>query len=148
MIRDGIKLRDNVLEKLPEAVQAVKMHPEVMALYSLGSAATNELKPLSDLDFAILLSFRLTKRQRFDKHLDLIGVFNIVFHTDEIDLTILNDASFRFCFEVLKTGNLLYCKHKAELVDFHDQVIKNYLDFKYFRDSFDRTFLRGIGYNG
>jgi len=148
MIRDGIKLPDNVLEKLPEAVQAVKMHPEVMALYSLGSAATNELKPLSDLDFAILLSFRLTKRQRFDKHLDLIGVFNIVFHTDEIDLTILNDASFRFCFEVLKTGNLLYCKHKTELVDFRDQVMKNYLDFKYFRDSFDRTFLRGIGYNG
>jgi len=148
MIRDGIKLPDNVLEKLPEAIQAVKIHPEVMALYSLGSAVTHELKPLSDLDFAILLYFGLTRRQRFDKHLELIGIFNTVFHTDEIDLMILNEASFRFCFEVLKTGNLLYCKHKAELVDFRDQVIKNYLDFKYFRDSFDRTFLKGIGYNG
>ena len=148
MIREGIKLKNDVLEKLPEAIQAVKMHPEVTALYSLGSAATHELKPLSDLDFAILLSFGLTRKQRFDKHLELIGIFNTVFHTDEIDLMILNDASFRFCFEVLKTGNLLYCKHKAELVDFYDQVMKNYLDFKYFRDSFDRTFLRGIGYNG
>ena len=148
MIRDGIKLPDNVLEKLPESIQTVKMRPEVMALYSFGSVVANELKPLSDLDFAILLSFRLTRRQRFDKHLELIGIFNTVFHTDEIDLTILNDASFRFCFVVLKTGDLLYCKHKAELVDFHDQVIKNYLDFKYFRDRFDRTFLKGIGYNG
>ena len=72
MIRDGIKLPDNVLEKLPETIQTVKMCPEVMALYSFGSAVNNELKPLSDLDFAILLSFRLTKKQRFEKHLGLI----------------------------------------------------------------------------
>ena len=148
MIREEIKLPDNVLEKLPEVIQTVKMRTEVTALYSYGSVVTNELKPLSDLDFAILLSFRLTRRQRFDKHIELIGIFNTVFHTDEIDLTILNDASFRFCFVVLKTGKLLYFKNKTELIDFYDQVIKNYLDFKYFRDSFDRTFLKGIGYNG
>jgi predicted nucleotidyltransferase len=148
MIRDGIKLPDNVLEKLPEAIQTVKMRPEVMALYSLGSVATNELKPLSDLDFAILLSGQLNRQQRFKNHLELIGIFNTVFRTDEIDLTILNDASFRFCFVVLKTGKLLYFKNKMELIDFRDQVMKNYLDFKYFRDSFDRTFLKGIGYNG
>ena len=148
MIREGIKLENNVLERLPDIIQAVKQHSDVVALYSIGSVVTNGLKPLSDLDFAILLSGQLNRQQRFEKHLELIGIFNTIFHTDEIDLTILNDAPFRFCFVVLKTGHLLYCKHKAELVDFHDQVIKNYLDFKYFRDSFDRTFLRGIGYNG
>jgi len=148
MIREGIKLDNNVLERLPGLIQAIKQHSEVVALYSFGSAVNNELKPLSDLDFAILLSGQLNRQQRFKKHLELIGIFNTVFRTDEIDLTILNDASFRFCFEVLKTGKLLYCKHEAELVDFRDQVITNYLDFKYFRDSFDRTFLRGIGYNG
>ena len=57
-------------------------------------------------------------------------------------------AAFRFCFMVLKTGRLLYCRNKAELIDLRDQVMKNYLDFKYFRDSFDRTFLKEIGYNG
>ena len=148
MIRDGIKLPDNVLEKLPEAIQTVKMRPEVIALYSFGSAVNNELKPLSDLDFAILLSGQLNRQQRFKKHLELIGIFNTVFRTDEIDLTILNDAAFRFSFVVLKTGRLLYCRNKAELIDFRDQVIKNHLDFKYFRDSFDHTFLKGIGYNG
>ena len=54
MIHDGIKLPDNVLEKLPQAIQAVKKCPEVIALYSFGSVATNDLKALSDLDFAIL----------------------------------------------------------------------------------------------
>ncbi len=148
MIRDGIKLPDNVLEKLPDLIRTLKQHSEVVALYSFGSVAKKELKPLSDLDFAVLLSGQLNKKLRFEKHLELIGIFNTIFRTDEIDLTILNDAAFRFSFVVLKTGRLLYCRNKAELIDLRDQVVKNYLDFKYFRDSFDHTFLKGIGYNG
>ncbi|MBL6972323.1 MAG: nucleotidyltransferase domain-containing protein, partial [Desulfobacterales bacterium] len=82
MIRDGIKLQDDILERLPDLIQALKQHSEVVALYSFGSAAKNELKPLSDLDYAILLSGQLSKRQRFEKHLELIGIFNNVFRTD------------------------------------------------------------------
>jgi len=148
MIREGIKLENNVLERLPGLIRVVKQHSHIVALYSFGGVAKKELKPLSDLDFAILLSGQLNRQQRFKKHLELIGIFNTIFRTDEIDLTILNDAPFRFCFVVLKTGKLLYCRNKTELIDFRDRVVKNYLDFKYFRDSFDHTFLKGIGYNG
>ena len=148
MIRDGIKLQDDVLERLPGLIQALKQHSEVVALYSFGGAAKNELKPLSDLDYAILLSGQLSKRQRFEKHLELIGIFNNVFRTDEIDLIILNDASLRFCYVILKTGKLLYFRNKDDLIDLRDHVLKYYLDFKYFRDSFDKVFLEGIGYDG
>lgn len=148
MIRDGIKLQDDVLERLPGLIQALKQHSEVVALYSFGGAAKNELKPLSDLDYAILLSGQLSKRQRFEKHLELIGIFNNVFRTDEIDLIILNDASLRFCYVILKTGKLLYFRNKDDLIDLRDQVLKYYLDFKYFRDSFDQVFLEGVGYDG
>ena len=148
MIRDGIKLPDNVLERLPEVIQAVKLRSEVTALYAFGSVAKKELKPLSDLDFAILLSGQLNRQQRFEKHLELIGLFNNVFRTDEVDLIILNDASLRFCHTILKSGKLLYYKNKADLIDIYDKVVTNYLDFKFFRDSFDKTFLKGIGYDG
>ena len=148
MIRDGIKLQDDILERLPDLIQALKQHSEVVALYSFGGAAKNELKPLSDLDYAILLSGQLSKRQRFEKHLELIGIFNNVFRTDEIDLIILNDASLRFCYVILKTGKLLYFRNKDDLIDLRDQVLKYYLDFKYFRDSFDQVFLEGVGYDG
>lgn len=148
MIRDRVKLQGNELERLPDLIQAVKQHSEVIALYSFGSAVTYELKPLSDLDFAILLSSQLSKQQRFEKHLELIGIFNNVFRTDEIDLIILNDVPLRICYTVLKTGKLLYFGKKDDLVDLRDQVLKYYLDFKYFRDSFDKIFLKGIGYNG
>ena len=91
MIRDGIKLKGNVLEKFPVLIKTVKQHSEVVALYSFGGAAKNELKPLSDLDYAILLSGQFSKRQRFEKHLELIGIFNNLFRTDEIDLIILKE---------------------------------------------------------
>ena len=148
MIRDGIKLQGNVLERLPVLIQALKQHSEVVALYSFGGAARDELKPLSDLDYAILLSGQLSKRQRFDEHLELIGIFNNVFRTDEIDLIILNDASLRFCYVILKTGKLLYFRNKDDLINLRDQVLKYYLDFRYFRDSFDKVFLEGVGYDG
>ena len=148
MIRDGIKLQDDVLERLPGLIQAIKQRSEVVALYSFGSVVKNDLKPLSDLDYAILLSGQLSKRQRFDKHLELIGIFNNVFRTDEIDLIILNDAPLRFCYVILKTGKLIYFRNKDDLIDLRDQVLKYYLDFKYFRDSFDKVFLEGVGYDG
>ncbi len=47
MIREEIKLPDNVLEKLPDLIQAVKQPSHVVALYSIGSVAKKELKPLS-----------------------------------------------------------------------------------------------------
>ena len=148
MIREGIKLPDNVLERLPEVIQAIKMRSEVIALYAFGSVAKKELKPLSDLDFAILLAGQLNRQQRFEKHLELIGLFNDVLRTDEVDLILMNDAPLRFCHTILKSGKLLYCNNKSDLIDICDKVVANYLDFKFFRDSFDNTFLEGIGYDG
>ena len=148
MIREGIKLPDNVLERLPEVIQAIKRRSEVIALYAFGSVAKKELKPLSDLDFAILLAGQLNRQQRFEKHLELIGLFNDFFRTDEVDLILMNDAPLRFCHTILKSGKLLYCNNKSDLIDICDKVVTNYLDFKFFRDRFDKTFLEGIGYDG
>ena len=102
----------------------------------------------SDLDFGVLLSGKLNPRKRFEKHLDLIGLFNTVLKTDEVDLVMMNDVPMKYCYNILKTGKLLYCGSKKELIDFSEKIIKLYMDFKYFRDSFDETFLEGIGYYG
>lgn len=148
MIRNSKKLPDNVSEKLPAIIAAVSGDPDLAALIAFGSLAKGGLTPLSDLDFALLLSNRLSKAERFDKHLELIGLFNSVFGTDEIDLVVLNDASLKFCHEVLKTGNLLHLGNKHELIDFSEKIVKLYLDFRFFRDGYDRVFLEGVGYHG
>jgi uncharacterized protein len=148
MIRENKKLPGNIAEKVPKILAAVAGDPDVSALFSFGSLAVGRLMPLSDLDFAVLVSSRMSQRERFEKHLDLIGVFNSVFRTDEIDLVLLNDAPLKFCHQILKTGKLLYLGNKCELIDFREKIVKLYLDFRFIRDGFDRAFLEGVGYHG
>jgi predicted nucleotidyltransferase len=148
MIREGHKLPPNVVSKIPELLDRIAKEQDIVALYAFGSLATGDLKPLSDLDFGILVSGKLDKQKRFDKHLDLIGKFNEVLKTDEVDLVMMNDAPMHFSHNIIKSGKLIYCKSKTELADFIEKTIKLYLDFRFFRDAFDDTFLKGIGYSG
>ena len=148
MIREGKKLPKDVQKKIPEIIKAVEVDPDVVAFFVFGSFAIGFLKPLSDLDFGILLNDRLDKSQRFDKHIQLIGLFNDTFRTDEIDLIIMNDAPLRMAFQILKTGKILVCRNPAALIDFRELLVKKYLDFKCMRDAFDTVFLEGVGYHG
>ncbi len=148
MIRENKRLPADVVQIVPAAVDAIAGDADVSALFSFGGLAAGRLSPLSDLDFAVLLSKRLSRRQRSEKLLELIGVFNSVFRTDEIDLVLLNDAPLKFDHRILKTGKLLHVRNEGELVDFREKVVKLYLDFRYFRDSFDRGFLEGVSYHG
>jgi hypothetical protein len=148
MIRDGKKLPANVTKKIPAVTAKIAVDEDVVALYTFGSLARENLKPLSDLDFGILLSGSLDRKQRFDKHLDLIGIFTETLRTDEVDLVILNDAPLRFARQILATGKLLFCRDQNRLVDFIEKTTKRYLDFKPALEQFDQVFLEGIGYDG
>lgn len=59
------KLPKNVLEKIPELVKLLKNGKNIVAFYIFGSAETGNLKPLSDLDFEVLLSVQLNKHENF-----------------------------------------------------------------------------------
>jgi predicted nucleotidyltransferase len=148
MIRENKRLPADVVQRLPVLVDAIAEDADVSALYSFGGLAAGRLSPLSDLDFAVLLSRSLDRRQRSAKLLDLIGVFNSMFRTDEVDLVVLNDTSMKFAHRILKTGRLLHVRNKRDLVDFREKVVKLYLDFRFFREGFDRGFLEGVGYHG
>ena len=67
---------------------------------------------------------------------------------EEIDLILMNDAPIRFSYNIIKNGRILFCRDKLELINFRDKIIMHHLDFKYFRDSFDRYFLQKVGYYG
>ena len=148
MIREGKPLPADALENMPKITELMAADRDVMAFYSFGSFVQEDLKPLSDLDFGVLLSNELDRTQMFDKHLELIGVFNDTFRTDEIDLVLLNDASMRFSYNIIKSGKLMHCRDITELTDFIEKTVKLYLDFRFFRDAFDDEFLRGVGYRG
>ena len=148
MIREEKRIPSDALKQIPSVIQAVSMDRDISAFYAFGSAAHDELLPLSDLDFAVLLSNNYDKSAYLDKQLEVIDLLNDVFRTDEIDLVIMNNAPLTFCYNIIKTGKMLYCRERTELVDFQERLTKLYLDFKYFRDGFDERFLKGVGYHG
>jgi ABC-type transporter MlaC component len=47
----------------------------------------------------------------------------------EIDLIILNKVSISIAFSVLKDGKLLFAKSDKKRVEFHESVMRKYLDF-------------------
>ncbi len=148
MIREGRKLPPNAADRIPAMIERVSRDPDVVAVLAFGSLAAGELKPLSDLDFGVLVSKQIDKEKRFDKHLELIGLFTETFKTEEVDLVLLNDAPMRFSHKIIATGKLLYCADRSELADFIEKTVKCHLDFKFFRDEFDSLFLAGIDYHG
>jgi len=148
MIRDGHKLPRDATNQIPLLIKRISKDKEIIALFSFGSVTRGDLKPLSDLDFGVLVSNILDRKKRFAKHLDLIGLFNTVLQTDEVDLILMNDAPMRFSHNILKSGELLFCSDTGALTEFIEKTVKVYLDFKYFRDEFDKEFLKGIGCYG
>ena len=148
MIRKGHKLPTDVTDRIPTLIERISKDDDIIAFFSFGSLASDTLKPLSDLDFGILISRKFDKHKRFDKHLELIGLFTEVFGTDEIDLVLMNDAPMRFSHNIIKSGKLMYCRNFGELTDFIEKTSKLYMDFQFFREAFDKVFLEGIGYHG
>jgi predicted nucleotidyltransferase len=148
MIRENRRLPNCILDNIPDIVKRISEDDFVIALFIFGSGAKGMLKPLSDLDFGILLSMELGKKERFEKQLELIGTFNETFKTDEVDLVLMNDAPIRFSYNILRDGRLLFCRDRNKLVAFVERTMKLYLDFKFFRDDFDRAYLKGVGYHG
>jgi len=148
MIREGVKLPEGVQQKIPDLARNLSPDKDVISLYAFGSLTHDTLKPLSDLDFGILLTDRIDKKQRFQKLLDLIGYFTGFLKTEEIDLIDMRDVSPRIAFNILKSGKLLICNDPSELIDFQENTVRKHLDFKCLRDSFDDVFLEGIGFHG
>jgi len=142
------KLPDDVITRIELSIARIAENKSVVAFYAFGSQTEGNLKPLSDLDFGVLLSDSLDKQGRFHKSIDLLGILNETLKTDEVDLVILNDNPLRFSYHILKTGKLLHCRDHNRLKDFIEKTTKLYLDFKPALYAFDQVFLEGIGYHG
>ncbi len=121
-----------------EAIGPVlKARKEIVAAYLFGSAATGMMGHESDIDIGIVLKSGYKARALYpasvarllDKKLNL---------KTEIDVRILNDASPRFLFQVLKSGKLIMSKNEKKRVEFETYAISRYLDFKQFYEEYDR----------
>ena len=147
MIREK-RLPPDVLKKIPGLIEALRACEDVVALFFFGGLSRGELKPLSDLDFGLLLKGNSNHEKMFDRQLELMGLIAKELGTEEFDLVLLNTAPLRFSHQILRNGKRIFVKDPRRLGDFQERIVKKYLDFLHYRREFDRIFLGGLGIHG
>lgn len=87
------------------AVELLRRHAAVQAAYLLGSAATNRLRPDSDIDLAILPGSRagLSIEERIALTAELTRIFR-----RSVDLGVLSTANVVYAKETVTTGKIIF----------------------------------------
>ncbi|MFM8380348.1 MAG: type VII toxin-antitoxin system MntA family adenylyltransferase antitoxin [Planctomycetia bacterium] len=87
------------------AAEALRRHSVVQTAFILGSAATNRLRPDSDVDVAILPSDRagITIEERLALTAELTKIFG-----RSVDLGVLSTANVVYAKEAVTTGKIIY----------------------------------------
>jgi predicted nucleotidyltransferase len=139
------KLPQDILNRLLHIKQSLEIDKRIAALYLFGSAVTKQLKPLSDIDFAVLLESSFSRDQMNAIHLEIIGKVSEILGIDEFDLVLLNTAPARFGHIITSNGEIIFCNSKAELINYIEKNNLEYLDFSYYKNQFNSTFQSKYG---
>ncbi len=123
--------------------QIFAAHGVVLA-YLFGSQAEGKAGPLSDVDVAVLLRAQMERKQRFQVQLDLIGALVSLFHRDDVDVVILNEATPVLAHEVVQYGRVVYEMDPGTRVDFELGVLRRYVDTAPLRRLQERRLLEHV----
>ncbi len=122
------KINHNLKERLPALIEGFKNDPRINSLYLFGSYARDKIKPLSDIDIAVLLRKSVAKKEYWDIKLELLNKAMTALGTDEIDFVLLNEAPYELRYNILKEGRILFCRNEKEKVEFQEKAVMDYLD--------------------
>jgi len=98
--------------------------------YLFGSIVRGDTNELSDIDIAVMLDESLSKKDMFNKELDLISELTCVLKSDKIDLVVLNDAPLLLKYNIIKDGHVLK-SDETKRIAFETGVMSRYLDEQY-----------------
>ena len=120
--------------------QLFSTHGVVLA-YLFGSQAEGKAGPLSDVDIAVLLGPQVERERWFQVQLDLMGELMDLFHRNDVDVVILNQATPVLAHEIVRFGQVLYEAEPGTRVDFEITTLRRYVDTEPLRQLQDRRLL-------
>lgn len=115
-----------VVEKM---VKILKGCEDVIFAYLFGSHARGEASKMSDIDVAVYLNPSLSPDAMWNTFLDIAG--RLSFRRVKVDVVLLNTASYRLSYEVLK-GRLLFSRDERMRKEFIYRTLRSYLDRRYY----------------
>ena len=130
-----------IIDKLLPALKRFFKRQPVELIFLFGSLAKDKMKPLSDVDIAVL--FRNDK-YNFKNISDIRYKLESLLGREDIDLAILNTGAPVICMQVIHTGKLLYARSDKIFKQFRFLTIQRYLATQYLRKSFFEQASRAI----
>lgn len=115
--------------KLEKLRAIFRKYPTVKLAYLFGSAASGQMGPLSDFDFAVFFD-PFEKVGSFRRSLSFSSELSSELSTDAIDIVILNNAeSTELKYEIIANGKLIYEIEPYRLV-VEPLILNEYFDFR------------------
>ncbi len=119
----------------------------VVSLYLFGSRAQGVAGPRSDFDFAVLMGSAGHQRgdATYDALYDLLSpLCPRTLQNDVLDMVFLDDAGLELKTHVLRYGKVLFDADPRARLQFEEQTMLEYADYKPILDTFDRAILQRV----
>ena len=127
------------LERVIEAL--FKNYEEIQIAYLYGSYAKGTQTEYSDIDIGIILKedFKPPHLYFADLSLKIESHFN---YKINVDLRIINNATPRFLFHVIKNGRIIFQKNRTITHEFELKVLSMYQEIKPMLDMYDEISIK------
>jgi hypothetical protein len=117
--------------EIDKIVNELKTYPKVMTIILFGSYAKKKLKPLSDIDIAVMI-----------KDPDKVIEAEISsFSSNIFDVVIFSRLPLYIQFEVLKYGKPLFVRDEKYFLEVKKEILKDYLEMSYLYERMSRRIL-------
>jgi hypothetical protein len=125
-------MMNNLTNTLEQAAEFFSSRPEIDLAYLFGSVVKGHTHALSDIDFAVLTNIdqviQLDKEKSYSYQTFLATSLMAIFRCDDVDLVLLHRAPPLLRFQVVRYGQVLYCRDERIRVHFEVNTRREYLD--------------------
>jgi predicted nucleotidyltransferase len=119
------------IEEITLPVDKLKEY-NVGVIYHFGSTVSGYEFKFSDVDLGIVFTEIKILKNSLDIYTKLYILFaNSIKLPYELDIVLLQQTSYSFQYQVISEGKVIYEVSPAFRMDYEENVINRYLDFKY-----------------
>ncbi len=120
-----ISVIENKLNEVKKIFVTESKNNNLLLAYIFGSQLKGKTGPLSDYDFAVLLSKKPSFQFKYELKNKLVSVLGF----EKVDLIILNYAPIELKYHVVATGKIIFQKNSIIKTEFEADALSRYFDY-------------------